>query len=94
MNYEKPISTFGYIGYFFLYSIPLLGIIALIMNAFSAKNVNLRNYSRALFIIILLTYFLSFAIVAMAFVLSSYPEYETLGTFNFFKVVESFLARV
>ena len=52
MNYNippeyKPIKPFGYLGYNLLYAIPLIGFIALLVNAIGAKNLNVRNYARS-----------------------------------------------
>lgn len=45
----KPISMWGYFGYNILYSIPVIGIIVLIVNAFASYNVNVKNYARSYF---------------------------------------------
>ena len=54
----KPISPWGYIGWNFLFAIPIVGFILLIVMSFSKKNINRRNYARsfwcALLIVILL----------------------------------------
>ncbi len=46
-SYEtKLISSWGYIGYFILFSIPLIGLLFLILFSFS-RNENRRNYTRS-----------------------------------------------
>ena len=50
----RPISAWGYIGYQILYSIPIIGFIFLIVNAIGARNVNVRNFARSYFCVILL----------------------------------------
>ena len=51
----KPISPWGYLGYSLLFSIPLIGTIMLFIYAFGGTSkVNLRNYARSYFCIILL----------------------------------------
>jgi hypothetical protein len=62
---SRPISTFGYIGYTFFYSLPVLGTIFLIMNALSARNVNVRNFSRSLCVM----YVLSLVVVIALYLL-------------------------
>lgn len=42
------ITPWGYIGYSFLWSIPLIGLIIWFVNCFSGKQ-NLRNYARSIF---------------------------------------------
>ena len=70
MKFDKstPISTFGYIGYTFFYSIPVLGTIFLIMNALSARNVNVRNYSRALCVVYLFSLIIFIALYLIVIV--------------------------
>ena len=51
----KPISPWGYLGYNLLFSIPLIGLIMLCVYAFGGTSkVNLRNYARSYFCIILI----------------------------------------
>ena len=54
----KPISPWGYIGWNFLFAIPIFGFILLLVFSFSKSNLNRRNYARsywcALLIVILL----------------------------------------
>ena len=47
-HYEsQPISTLGYLGYEFLYAIPVIGLLICFVNALGAKNRNVRSFSRA-----------------------------------------------
>lgn len=51
----RPISMWGYFGYTLLFSIPCIGLIALLIFAFGGtKNINLRNYARSYFCLIIL----------------------------------------
>lgn len=50
----EPISSWGYVGYTILFSIPFIGIILLIVFALSNDNINRRNYARSYFCTILL----------------------------------------
>ena len=45
-NYE-PISAGAYLGYLILFSIPVVGLILLIVFALSDDNINRRNFARA-----------------------------------------------
>jgi len=59
-NYEKdaaarlpsefrPLGAWGYFGYSLLFSIPLIGFIALIICACSGSNINRRSFARSYF---------------------------------------------
>ena len=61
----KPISAWGYVGYGILYSIPLVGLIFLLIHTFSNKKINRRNYARSYWCWILI----SLIIIAIFFVL-------------------------
>lgn len=50
----KPISAWGYFGYNLLFSIPIIGLIFLIVFSFDSSNINRKNYARSFFIIYLL----------------------------------------
>lgn len=46
----KPIGMWGYFGYELLFSIPLIGFIVLLIFAFGGtKNVNVKNFARSYF---------------------------------------------
>ncbi len=45
----KPISMWGYFGYQLLFSIPIVGLVLLIIFSFTATNVNLKNFARSYF---------------------------------------------
>lgn len=42
----KPLSAWAYFGYSVLYAIPIIGFICIIINSFSKKNINRRNFTR------------------------------------------------
>ncbi len=51
----KPISMWGYFGYEILFSLPIIGIILLIVFSLGGtKNVNLKNFARSYFCIIII----------------------------------------
>ncbi|MBP5604764.1 MAG: zinc ribbon domain-containing protein [Ruminiclostridium sp.] len=50
----KPISAWGYFGYDLLFGIPVVGFVLLIVFAFASSNINLRNYARSFFCVLLL----------------------------------------
>lgn len=46
----KPITAWGYFGWAFIFTIPLVGIIVALIKAFgNTENVNLRNFARSMF---------------------------------------------
>lgn len=60
----KPISSWGYVGYTILFSIPFIGLILLIIYALSNENINRRNFARSYFCFVLLLVILIVAIGA------------------------------
>jgi len=51
----KPISAWGYFGYQLLFSIPCIGFIVLCVFALGGtKNINLKNFARSYFCVLLL----------------------------------------
>ena len=62
----RPLSPWAYFGLEILYTIPIIGIIFLIVHAIGANNINKRNFARSYFcfviviaIIILIGYFIA-----------------------------------
>lgn len=45
----KPLSPWAYFGYSLLYSIPLIGLILMVVFALNNDNVNRRNHARSMF---------------------------------------------
>jgi len=64
----KPISAWGYIGYQILYSIPIIGFIFLIINALGATNINVRNFARSYFCILVLILLIAFFFGTIPFI--------------------------
>lgn len=46
----RPIGAWGFFGLSVLFSIPVIGLICLIVFSFSDGNINRRNYARSYFI--------------------------------------------
>ena len=60
----KPISALGYIGYNILFSIPIIGLIFIIVFAVGGtQNQNLKNYARSYVIV----YVIVFVILLVAY---------------------------
>ena len=54
-NYDyTPISMWGYFGYQILFAIPIVGLILAIVWSFGAHNINLRNFARSRFCIMII----------------------------------------
>lgn len=47
----RPLGAWAYFAYSILFSIPILGLILLIVFSFSDSNINRRNYARSYFIV-------------------------------------------
>lgn len=65
-----PISMWGYFGYGILFQIPVLGWIIALVFAFTAQNVNLRNFARAQFCVAIV-YIILILIVSFSGLLAS-----------------------
>lgn len=64
----KPISAWGYIGYQIVFSLPIIGLILLLVYAFGDGNVNVKNFARSNLIIILICLVLTIiTLLIMAF---------------------------
>lgn len=50
----RPVSPWGYVGINFLFAIPIIGFIILLVFTFSNKNINRRNYARSFWCLLLL----------------------------------------
>lgn len=73
-EYNKPISMWGYFGYEILFALPIIGWIILIVHAIGAKNVNVRNFARS--------YFCLLIILAVIFVLNMGSLINSFGGFG------------
>ena len=77
----KPIRAWGYVGFFFLYAIPVVGWIIWLFNALFAKNRNVKNHARSYFcavVLVLIIAILAGAVVG-ALSLMGYDIMATLG---------------
>lgn len=63
-NY-KPISMWGYFGYQLLFAIPCVGFICVIIFAFAADNVNVKNFARSYFCVWIIMAILIGILIAM-----------------------------
>lgn len=46
----KPVSTGGYFGLIFLFSLPVVGFVICIITALAVKNKNIKNFAKAMLI--------------------------------------------
>lgn len=74
MEQYKPISMWGYFGYEILFSIPIVGLILLLVFSFGGtKNKNLKNFARSYFCFtIVIIFVLLFVIGLMAGSISNF----------------------
>ena len=70
-NQYKPISAWGYVGWGILFSIPIIGLILIIVFACGAgDNINLRNYAKSklcVLLICVIIFVIMFALAIMGF---------------------------
>ena len=62
---NKPLSMWGYFGYQVLFSIPVIGLVSLILISVFAKNVNVRNYACSFYCTLILTVALIVVVLAL-----------------------------
>ena len=70
----RPLKPFSYFGYNLLFSLPVIGLIFLIIFSFNDKNINRRNFARSFFcgyaillIIVVILFVLNFFFVGVTF---------------------------
>lgn len=62
-----PISMWGYFGYEILFSIPFIGLIFLLVYSFgSTTNLNLRNFARSYFCLLIVVFVIALIVSAIA----------------------------
>ena len=62
----KPISAWGYIGYRLLFSIPIVGIICLIIFSLNNEKINRRNLARSYLLMILIGIIIMLLVLVIA----------------------------
>lgn len=76
----KPISAWGYFGYQLLFSIPCIGFILLCIFALGGtKNINLKNFARSYFCVILLAIIVGIIIAILTTILG-----VSISAFDFY----------
>lgn len=70
----KPIGAWGYVGYSLLFSIPIVGLICLLIFSFNDSNLNRRSYARSYWCALLLVFIIAIALVAIGFATNSMDQ--------------------
>ena len=70
----RPLGAWAYVGYNFLFAIPFIGFILLIVFALSKDNINRRNYARSYFCTWLLAFIIIGIIATILIVTGASPE--------------------
>ena len=70
----KPLGPWGYVGYSLLFSIPLVGLIFLLIFTFNKSNINRRNYARSYWCALLLALLIATVLVAVGFATNSMDQ--------------------
>ena len=66
----NPITAWGYVGYSFLWAIPVVGFICWLAECFHKKNRNVKNYARSILCMYVVMVALNILLVVAAFVLN------------------------
>ena len=61
----KPISAWGYFGYSLLFSLPIAGLVLLIVFSFNDENINRRNYARSYWCALLVGLIISIVLIGI-----------------------------
>jgi hypothetical protein len=77
----RPLGAWGYFGLSILFSIPVLGLIFLIVFSFSDANINRRNYARSYFIAIIFAAIL-FAVLYFTGLYAQFAEAVMTGSWQ------------
>ena len=59
----RPMGAWSYFGYQILFSIPLIGFIALLVCAFSDTNINRRSFARSYFCVLIIAIIIAVILV-------------------------------
>lgn len=65
----RPLSAWAYLGWSILYCIPIIGFIAIIVNAVSDANINRRNHARSMLLaiaIVVVLYLIFFLVLGVS----------------------------
>ena len=82
---DKPISAWGYVGYSFLWAIPVLGWLLWLCAALFAKNPNKKNFARSYvcaFIVALLLVVVVAAVLVVIYMLAPDAINQVLQNFT------------
>lgn len=70
----RPLSPWAYFGYGVLFSIPLVGLIVLIVLSFNSENINRRSFARS--------YWCVYLVAAIAFFILGGASLSMLSAFR------------
>ena len=75
----------GYIGYNILFALPMVGLICMLIFAFSSKNRNLKNYALSYLVVMLVLTVVLFLFggLLMAFITNEYGSMNQLLQGNY-----------
>lgn len=62
----RPLSAWEYFGYTWLFTVPLIGFIFLLIFAFDKSNINRRNFARSYFCSLVIAAIISGVIIALS----------------------------
>ena len=65
----RPLSPWAYFGYSILFSVPVVGLVFLIVFAFNGSNINRRNFARSYFCSLLIAAILIVTLFVLGLIL-------------------------
>lgn len=78
-DYYQPISPWGYVGYTFLFSLPIVGLVLMFIWGFGeAKSINLKNFARSY----LIMYAISLGLTILMIIIMSVLGVGILGALS------------
>ena len=86
----KPLSPWAYLGYNILFVIPIIGLVFLIIFAFSDKNINRRNYARSYFCAFLIGILLSVVVIVPLTIFIFNSSTSTISQANYASFAQQF----
>ena len=74
----KPLSPWAYMGYRFLFMVPIIGFIFIIIFSFSDKNINRKKFARSF----LCAFLIGLIVGILVFIFALVMGFAAVGTIN------------
>ncbi|MBQ2876419.1 MAG: hypothetical protein IJE25_05370 [Clostridia bacterium] len=90
----KPISSWGYVGYKLLWSIPVVGWIIWLVQAIGSKNRNVRNYARSFVCAAIIGIAFTAVVTGVAFLLNALGIVTFEAVMDYFRGILSYAQEI